>query len=174
MQTNVAGRLWTSACSYLVDFPMELDEFGRLRPSRWCPGKDSNLHGLHRWYLKPVRLPIPPPGHGASHRSGGGRMSMARMGVKTRPAMGRSPVSHEANFVRRQSTRGRCPGRRIRKTSAESRLLRRRGRRRRTRPRLSFQLAKYFGRCRPREARLIMPRGRGECGRRVGGCAFDH
>ena len=28
------------------------------------PGKDSNLHGFHRWYLKPVRLPIPPPGHG--------------------------------------------------------------------------------------------------------------
>ena len=32
---------------------------------RWCPGEDSNLHGFHRWYLKPVRLPIPPPGHRA-------------------------------------------------------------------------------------------------------------
>ena len=51
----------------------------------WCPGKDSNLHGLHRWYLKPVRLPIPPPGHGALHSCGGGRMSMARLS-------GRAPV----------------------------------------------------------------------------------
>ena len=42
----------------------------------WCPGKDSNLHGLRRWYLKPVRLPIPPPGHGALHRGGRGPMSM--------------------------------------------------------------------------------------------------
>ena len=38
----------------------------------WCPGKDSNLHGLHRWYLKPVRLPIPPPGHGAFLRARAG------------------------------------------------------------------------------------------------------
>ena len=36
----------------------------------WCPGKDSNLHGLHRWYLKPVRLPIPPPGPGRGNKSG--------------------------------------------------------------------------------------------------------
>src|ERR1700737_2007543 len=28
----------------------------------WCPGEDSNLHGFHHWYLKPARLPIPPPG----------------------------------------------------------------------------------------------------------------
>src|SRR5438045_3709599 len=28
----------------------------------WCPGEDSNLHGLRHWYLKPARLPIPPPG----------------------------------------------------------------------------------------------------------------
>ena len=29
---------------------------------RWCPEEDSNLHALRRWYLKPVRLPIPPSG----------------------------------------------------------------------------------------------------------------
>ena len=29
---------------------------------RWCPGKDSNLHGCPRYHLKVVRLPIPPPG----------------------------------------------------------------------------------------------------------------
>src|SRR5688572_14129674 len=40
----------------------------RLRPIharlslRWCPGEDSNLHGLPHRYLKPARLPIPPPG----------------------------------------------------------------------------------------------------------------
>ncbi len=28
----------------------------------WCPGEDSNLHVLQHWYLKPARLPIPPPG----------------------------------------------------------------------------------------------------------------
>jgi hypothetical protein len=32
--------------------------------NRWCPGEDSNLHDLHHWYLKPARLPIPPPGQG--------------------------------------------------------------------------------------------------------------
>ena len=61
-----------------IDFRMVFGQFGRLKTSKWCPGKDSNLHGLHRWYLKPVRLPIPPPGHGALHSCGGGRMSMAR------------------------------------------------------------------------------------------------
>src|SRR6266567_7618918 len=33
-----------------------------LVKSKWCPGEDSNLHGFHHWYLKPARLPIPPPG----------------------------------------------------------------------------------------------------------------
>jgi hypothetical protein len=32
----------------------------------WCPGEDSNLHGVTRCYLKAVRLPIPPPGHACS------------------------------------------------------------------------------------------------------------
>jgi hypothetical protein len=31
---------------------------------RWCPGEDSNLHELLHWYLKPARLPVPPPGQG--------------------------------------------------------------------------------------------------------------
>ena len=30
----------------------------------WCPGEDSNLHELLHWYLKPARLPVPPPGQG--------------------------------------------------------------------------------------------------------------
>ena len=34
----------------------------RLLGKRWCPGEDSNLHDLRHWYLKPARLPIPPPG----------------------------------------------------------------------------------------------------------------
>ena len=30
----------------------------------WCPGPESNRHGvLHRGILSPLRLPIPPPGH---------------------------------------------------------------------------------------------------------------
>src|SRR6185312_538297 len=37
-------------------------------PWYWCPGEDSNLHGFHHWYLKPARLPIPPPGHGATDK----------------------------------------------------------------------------------------------------------
>ena len=47
----------------------------------WCPGKDSNLHGLHRWYLKPVRLPIPPPGPGALHSLRRPRLSMRGFGL---------------------------------------------------------------------------------------------
>jgi hypothetical protein len=56
-----------------------------LKTSKWCPGKDSNLHGLHRWYLKPVRLPIPPPGHGRFHTGGYGGLSMSG------PATGAGP-----------------------------------------------------------------------------------
>jgi hypothetical protein len=32
---------------------------------KWCPGEDSNLHELLHWYLKPARLPVPPPGQGS-------------------------------------------------------------------------------------------------------------
>jgi|SRR5450631_2383059 hypothetical protein len=34
----------------------------RRASMRWCPGEDSNLHELLHWYLKPARLPVPPPG----------------------------------------------------------------------------------------------------------------
>src|SRR5262245_64222932 len=44
--------------------------------SKWCPGEDSNLHGLRHWYLKPARLPIPPPGLGATDRGRGFALSM--------------------------------------------------------------------------------------------------
>jgi hypothetical protein len=42
--------------------------FGRLFRcfERWCPGEDSNLHELLHWYLKPARLPVPPPGQGVA------------------------------------------------------------------------------------------------------------
>src|SRR4029453_13282126 len=43
---------------------------GWLQGRRWCPGEDSNLHGSLHWYLKPARLPIPPPGQGWESRRG--------------------------------------------------------------------------------------------------------
>src|SRR5215831_5210495 len=42
---------------------------------RWCPGEDSNLHGFHHWYLKPARLPIPPPGLAGTHKYPGFALS---------------------------------------------------------------------------------------------------
>ena len=36
----------------------------------WCPGEDSNLHGLHHTDLNRARLPIPPPGPRRSMPSG--------------------------------------------------------------------------------------------------------
>ena len=56
-------------------FVNERLEAAGVKPNRisavfgaWCPGEDSNLHGFHHWYLKPARLPIPPPGLGATHK----------------------------------------------------------------------------------------------------------
>ena len=43
-------------------FVMVLNGDERWRIYPWCPEEDSNLHGFHHWYLKPARLPIPPPG----------------------------------------------------------------------------------------------------------------
>ena len=55
---------------------------------RWCPGEDSNLHGFHHWYLKPARLPIPPPGHWLLNTGRGNTLSMTapprRAGSKRR------------------------------------------------------------------------------------------
>src|SRR5450432_2561531 len=36
----------------------------------WCPGEDSNLHELLHWYLKPARLPVPPPGQDECRKRG--------------------------------------------------------------------------------------------------------
>ena len=39
------------------------DQIGMLREwSYWCPGPDSNRHGISRGILSPLRLPISPPG----------------------------------------------------------------------------------------------------------------
>ena len=35
----------------------------------WCPGQDSNLHALRRGLLRPLCLPIPPPGRMAVHET---------------------------------------------------------------------------------------------------------
>jgi hypothetical protein len=64
-----SGRSRTSTRLIRLIFLPISDEYGRPPTREWCPGKDSNLHGLHRWYLKPVRLPIPPPGHGGFIRA---------------------------------------------------------------------------------------------------------
>jgi hypothetical protein len=49
--------------------------------NRWCPGEDSNLHDLRHWYLKPARLPIPPPGQAQRHKGAGFRLSTRRRGI---------------------------------------------------------------------------------------------
>ena len=33
------------------------------KSEEWCGRRDSNSHASRRWYLKPVRLPIPPRPH---------------------------------------------------------------------------------------------------------------
>jgi hypothetical protein len=34
--------------------------FVNLFETNWCERRDSNSHGLPRWNLNPVRLPVPP------------------------------------------------------------------------------------------------------------------
>ena len=46
--------------------------------SRWCPGKDSNLHALRHTDLNRARLPIPPPGQSAAIRYRAGPESCQR------------------------------------------------------------------------------------------------
>jgi hypothetical protein len=50
--------------SAAIGIPRNMD-----KENKWCPGEDSNLHGSLHWYLKPARLPVPPPGleRGATH-----------------------------------------------------------------------------------------------------------
>ncbi len=45
-----------------VRAPFLKSDGNRSLENEWCPGEDSNLHGVTHWYLKPARLPIPPPG----------------------------------------------------------------------------------------------------------------
>jgi hypothetical protein len=66
LPANVGERPRTNARPKMLIF-QGLESVGEGRQTRvWCPGEDSNLHGFHHWYLKPARLPIPPPGPGAS------------------------------------------------------------------------------------------------------------
>ena len=69
---NFFGCLWMTANHHgqkctAISIRSELEKTGvdtqkQPRTLVWCPGEDSNLHGFHHWYLKPARLPIPPPG----------------------------------------------------------------------------------------------------------------
>ena len=68
----VSGFVYRSAAQIPCKSAIRLD-------MGWCPGKDSNLHGLHHWYLKPARLPIPPPGQRATHRGSAFALSTGRM-----------------------------------------------------------------------------------------------
>ena len=73
---------------------------------RWCPGKDSNLHGLHRWYLKPVRLPIPPPGHERRIMSHGEECQRPQRHSRGSANKG---VAHRQDGAVTHSGRGRSP-----------------------------------------------------------------
>ena len=44
--------------------PIETKQAIRSGSPFKCPGQDLNLHGVTRYHLKVVRLPIPPPGRG--------------------------------------------------------------------------------------------------------------
>src|SRR5580693_1453521 len=73
----------------------------RYAKVKWCPGEDSNLHDLRHWYLKPARLPIPPPGH--RRRDKGPGLCLSTKGAaaravgscdrKARPVQWRSDLS---------------------------------------------------------------------------------
>src|SRR5579862_667108 len=54
---------------------------------KWCPGEDSNLHELLHWYLKPARLPVPPPGQD-DHPTRGAEMYALPRGLSTNPLLG--------------------------------------------------------------------------------------
>ena len=62
MQPDALSLLRTAVRGQSADLTSVLDVLERPQSTIWCPGEDSNLHGFHHWYLKPARLPIPPPG----------------------------------------------------------------------------------------------------------------
>ena len=88
--SSTSGSGWTVPASLRVNlfenqvFPVF---FGHSWRVLWCPGEDSNLHSFHYWYLKPARLPIPPPGQRGSLRAAGTPLSM-----RLRPKSSRRPV----------------------------------------------------------------------------------
>ncbi len=71
------------------------------RTAKWCPGEDSNLHGFHHWYLKPARLPIPPPGLQRTHKCRGFALSTrvrAGAGAPLRTAAWTRPAATEGEL----------------------------------------------------------------------------
>src|SRR5271169_4104531 len=67
MSRKTKGAIW---CASPKRSSRPLPKYAALRGSErspaWCPGEDSNLHELLHWYLKPARLPVPPPGQDGS------------------------------------------------------------------------------------------------------------
>src|SRR5664280_3239315 len=71
---------------------------------KWCPGPDSNWHGLLHTPLKRARLPIPPPGHGAAREGDSNRKLFRGRSRGRRECRGR-PARRGRNADRRG---GRC------------------------------------------------------------------
>ena len=55
------GRQWPR-CGHSVLF---------RNPAKWCERSDSNRHGVNRWNLNPVRLPVPPRSQKPNCQTGG-------------------------------------------------------------------------------------------------------
>ena len=72
LATDAAGEGVNLQCQ---PYACRCDGVRRTEKGAWCPGEDSNLQGSLHWYLKPARLPIPPPGQGEEMR---GRARKAR------------------------------------------------------------------------------------------------
>ena len=95
-----SGPLWTDqACAFdSVDGPPPQTgsgchgEFGHSRTARFPPGRlkcerqESNLHGLPRWILSPVRLPVPPLSLGMSREHLAPRPKIDSDSTRHRPA----------------------------------------------------------------------------------------
>ncbi len=121
----------SASCPRMPEF-LETPNNFKIQDIYWCPGKDSNLHGLHRWYLKPVRLPIPPPGPGGLICRGArlcqraprfaGRFFEPSRSAAIPPAWRRSRRGRARGWVprarRKRSERSRTASRRCRDSSA--------------------------------------------------------